>query len=390
VLLVDDTESVLLLYARQLRASGYEVLLAESGAAALVILERETPDLIVLDCMMPNMSGLEVLRKVRQMPLLADIPVIFLTAAGDEEELVNRAFEQGISDYIAKPVNRHVLVARINALIAERRSRSVEQRLDATSLASHKDLVEEVARAQSLQRAQLPQVPMRWSNWFVTGLLVPCSQVGGDLFDVVEGPGYSRVAVLIDVSGHGVASAMVASAVRAILRLLIRSLPFGEILAELNRQILASGEDHYACVGLVQLGSDEVRVANAGLPPIVVISGGEVLAEITGSGSPPGLIDGAEYDHRRFAVKSGQRIVLASDGLTEPFGGADCIAPYLNGLGLLSSAEGNDQLHLELGERLQKTLSACDAKQDDDATVLVLDCLGLALPFSETRAPRSA
>jgi len=187
VLLVDDTESVLLLYARQLRASGYEVLLAESGAAALVILERETPDLIVLDCMMPNMSGLEVLRKVRQMPLLADIPVIFLTAAGDEEELVNRAFEQGISDYIAKPVNRHVLVARINALIAERRSRSVEQRLDATSLASHKDLVEEVARAQSLQRAQLPQVPMRWSNWFVTGLLVPCSQVGGDLFDVVEG-----------------------------------------------------------------------------------------------------------------------------------------------------------------------------------------------------------
>ncbi len=374
VLIVDDTETMRRLYGRVLESKGFSVTLASGGEDALEVLEDEVPDLILLDYMMPGIGGLDLLKIVRGRPELEDIPVVFLTALGEEDEVVAQAFKLGISDYMTKPVNHHVLAARLESLISAHRARTVEVRLAAGSLADHDELLREVEGAKKLQQSQLPDLSLAWSGWRVSAFLEPCTQLGGDLYDVID-IGDARVAALIDVSGHGVAAAMVASAVRATLRLLVRTVPFHQVMPALNRQLIEGGDFHYACIALVQISASEVSIVNAGLPPVAIISGGRVVAEVVASGTPPGLVDDAEYDYETISTKPGDRIVLASDGFTEPFGHASCTAPFIEGLRLLYPSQTLEDLSADLHQRTVQLFAQRSLIPDDDVTVVVLDQL---------------
>ena len=101
VLVVDDTDSARDIATRLLRHHGAEVFQAQSGADALAMLERLTPDLILLDIAMPDMDGLEVLEKLRQDPRWKHIPVVMLTAMMNEE-YIHRALNLGASEYLLK------------------------------------------------------------------------------------------------------------------------------------------------------------------------------------------------------------------------------------------------------------------------------------------------
>jgi DNA-binding response OmpR family regulator len=375
VLLVDDTPDMLSLYGRMLGDQGYRISLADGGPEALALLEHETPDLIVLDCAMPRMSGPETLAELRRVPRLARVPVIFLTSSRDDDENVERAFALGVSDYITKPVNRHVFVARVKALIGAGGARAA-RRESANLTEAHTRLREDVDEARALQRAQLPLVPVRRQHWQVAAALEPCAEVGGDLFDIIEGSVMRPTVALIDVSGHGIAAAMVASAVRATLRLLLRTVPFDRVMSELNRQLLDGPNDHYACLALVQLDGECLHVVNAGLPPVAIVVGGAMVAEVVGSGPPAGLLADAEYEQQSFRVVAGTRIVLTSDGLTEPFGQADDIGSLMNRLSLFDDVGGDvEKLCRSLSERLRRLFGPHAISQTDDAAVVVVDCL---------------
>ncbi len=113
VLAVDDILQNLQVLGAILMDEGYEVSIAQSGIEALEALEHDTPDLILLDVMMPNMTGFEVCEKIKQNPTLAAIPIIFLTAKSEIEDIV-RGFKLGGVDYITKPFNKDELLVRIN------------------------------------------------------------------------------------------------------------------------------------------------------------------------------------------------------------------------------------------------------------------------------------
>ncbi|MES2387403.1 MAG: hybrid sensor histidine kinase/response regulator [Bacteroidota bacterium] len=113
ILVVDDTPRNLQVLGTILHEKGYEVAAARSGAQALSILEHTRPCLILLDVMMPEMDGYEVLSRIRSNPATAEIPVIFITARVEAEEVV-RGFNAGAADYIAKPFNAAELLARVN------------------------------------------------------------------------------------------------------------------------------------------------------------------------------------------------------------------------------------------------------------------------------------
>lgn len=116
ILIVDDQPKNLQLLAAVLYKNNYEVAMADSGISALEILENITPDLILLDIMMPEMDGFDVIEKIKEDDKLSDIPIIFLTAKNDNESIV-KSFEVGASDYITKPFNNGELLSRVNTHI---------------------------------------------------------------------------------------------------------------------------------------------------------------------------------------------------------------------------------------------------------------------------------
>lgn len=124
IMVVDDDEIVARTIERTLRAGGFQVVVVHSGVEALRAARRNPPDLMVLDVLMPGMDGYEVCRQVREDPLLRDLPVLFLTAKGKEEDRI-AGLQAGADDYIGKPFNLDELYLRVRAIL--RRTRRFEE-----------------------------------------------------------------------------------------------------------------------------------------------------------------------------------------------------------------------------------------------------------------------
>lgn len=131
ILLVDDSPDALGFLTEALEASGFSVLIATSGQAALSIVEKISPDLILLDAVMPQMDGFETCRKLKANPAVVQVPVIFMTGLTETEHVVH-ALESGGVDYLSKPINIDELRARIRVHLSNARSaQSARVALDA-------------------------------------------------------------------------------------------------------------------------------------------------------------------------------------------------------------------------------------------------------------------
>ena len=116
ILIVDDERDLLSVLEFNLKQAGFETLLAASGAEALAQLRRRVPDLVLLDLMLPDLSGMEVCRAVKSDPRTRHVPVMMLTAKGEEVDKVV-GFELGAEDYVTKPFSVRELVLRVKALL---------------------------------------------------------------------------------------------------------------------------------------------------------------------------------------------------------------------------------------------------------------------------------
>ena len=116
ILAVDDNKQNLSLLERALSAAGYEVLTAEDGPKALALIRSSAPDLVLLDVMMPGMSGYEVCQQIRAHEATCLLPVVMLTALTDVADRI-RGIESGADDFLSKPVNREELLTRVKSLL---------------------------------------------------------------------------------------------------------------------------------------------------------------------------------------------------------------------------------------------------------------------------------
>ncbi len=386
VLLVDDAREMRELYARGLEREGVAAMTADGARSARELLGTLTPDAILLDFGMPDMDGVSFLRELRTVPRFADVPIILLTA-NDQEKCIEEAFSAGATDYLTKPVDRRILAARVRSVI-ERRSALVRASKAAELEQQRDSLRTEIQYALDVQQRQLPRTPVVSGPWRATGALLPCNEVGGDLYDIIETPAGGRTYVLLDVSGHGVGAAMVASSVRGMLRLLLPRLSLTDVAAELNRHLCRDDTDHYVCLGMVRVDETGLSVLNAGLPPVALLYRGSVVASVSGCGAPPGLLPDSEYEAARVDADA-DTIVLASDGVTEHIGGAEDIHTALGGLHLLADdrrprrpvADGQD-----LARRVDALLRTACEPQRDDVTVLVLERLTEERPTATKEA----
>ena len=116
MLLVEDDAALAELLTWHFQREDFDVVQTPDGEEALILAQERTPDIVLLDWMVENLSGIEVCRRLRRMPTTANVPIIMLTARGEEEDRV-RGLETGADDYVTKPFSPRELIARVNAVL---------------------------------------------------------------------------------------------------------------------------------------------------------------------------------------------------------------------------------------------------------------------------------
>jgi two-component system phosphate regulon response regulator PhoB len=125
---VEDEDALATLLQYNLDKEGYEVALAQDGEEALMQVDERLPDLVVLDWMLPKVSGIEVCRRLRSRPETRNVPIILLTARGEETDRI-RGLDTGADDYVVKPFSMSELTARIRAVLRRIRPGLAEDRV---------------------------------------------------------------------------------------------------------------------------------------------------------------------------------------------------------------------------------------------------------------------
>jgi sigma-B regulation protein RsbU (phosphoserine phosphatase) len=393
LLVVDDEELNREGLARRLQRHDYEVVAAKSGREAIELLGGRRFDLVLLDIMMPGMNGLEVLKFLRRVDSLIDLPIIMVTAKGESEDMVE-ALELGANDYVTKPLDFPVVLARIRTQLALRRAvaqvRELEEKLDAHNrelraatdalTAANDRHTQDLEAAARVQRAFLPTLSPDVSGARFAWAFEPCSQLAGDYLNVFRlGDRHAGLCVL-DVSGHGVAAALVSVTLSQLLTRVacepgsVVASP-SQVAARLARELTheaAAGYTVSLLYGVLDLVTGEFRFVSAGNPGPVHLTDARPPSKMDVTGFPLG-VETREYEEQSIALKPGDRMALYSDGLT---GVRNADGEHFGTRRLLAALEGTRRLPLadHLGG-LVREVEAWRGKvpRQDDISVLVVE-----------------
>ena len=341
ILVADDSRAHLAMLSTMLRRWGYHVTEASDGLAARDLLERERFDIVLSDWSMPGLGGVDLCRRLREMPW-SDDTHFFLLAAREDKLDAAVALDAGADDFLSKPVHPAALRARINSsarLIEEsRRAALITQQLTAaldqiTRL--YDQLDSDLIEARKLQQTLVRERQRDFAGGRATLLLRPSGHVGGDLVGFFEISPRRVVLYSVDVSGHGVASAMMTARLAGLLSggspeqniALTRDAqgqrdawPPEIVAYRLNRMMLDDMQvDQYFTIvyAEVDLETGRVWLVQAGHPhPAILRQDGQV--EYLGQGGlPVGLLPDAQYQRIEAYLHPGDRLFLMSDGITE-------------------------------------------------------------------------
>jgi sigma-B regulation protein RsbU (phosphoserine phosphatase) len=329
ILVVDDEADINTILSVTLRRAGYEVISAADGLEAVEVVQRQAPDLILLDVMMPRADGLEALRRIREHAPTAHTPVIMLTAKGALTDKM-KGFERGADDYVAKPFEPAEVLARVQALLKRTaQSRVVRPLLsvlgDWFTAERMAQFGRDLEAARDIQQRLLPPVPARVAELEAGAVLRSSTIVGGDFFDIF--PMGERLGVVVgDVSGKGIPAALLMVMVRTLLREIARDLIApGEVLTRLNASLCRDmPPSMFVTVMLAALDpADPGRVvlAGGGHPdPVVVGPGrGAAVAPLGAAGGTVlGVFPDAAFGEIELTLAApGDGLVLLTDGLVE-------------------------------------------------------------------------
>jgi sigma-B regulation protein RsbU (phosphoserine phosphatase) len=320
ILIVDDVKANVDVLVQALREH-YKLSVALDGAGALRSIEKNPPDLILLDIMMPpGIDGYEVCRRVRANAATTDIPIMFLSAL-EEVRDKTRGFEAGGNDYLTKPFEMLEVKARVHSLL------KAKAYADAVREAMARDL--RIAREiqMGILPADLPAAT-RGTRLEVDAVIEPARHVGGDLYEVLRAADDRVVVALGDVSGKGIPAAMFMAVAVTVLRTLARTIADpDEILRRLNDELAEQNPRGMfvtiQCL-VFDLAQGQVTVAGAGHHQLAILSPGRPpRLAFPSSGRPAGLMPLNPIERESMALSQGDTFVLFSDGVSEAMNAAD-------------------------------------------------------------------
>lgn len=312
ILVVDDEQINRTLLRSALVDAGFRVATASSGHAGREMAHTLRPDLIILDIVMPDESGLETCDRLLADPATRDIPVIFLSGLTDVDDKV-RGFETGAVDYVTKPFAASEVVARVRLHLRMRRATQA-------LIAQQAVRISQIRDAQQAILASPADLP---GAGFAVRYL-PAHEAGGDFYDVFpvseQGFGY----FIADISGHDLAASFLTSSLKALIRQNAGPLDGpADTLRTMNsvlRTLFTPGQHLSAAYLTLARPSGKVRLALAGHPAPLLVSPSGRTTFLEAEGDLLGAFEHVHFEVLDLRPAQGERIYLYTDGLIERSG----------------------------------------------------------------------
>ncbi|MEW6710806.1 MAG: fused response regulator/phosphatase [Candidatus Riflebacteria bacterium] len=350
LLMVDDAPDNLLLLETILETQDFVNSLSLAGSASeayekLALAQQNAPiDLILMDLMMPEISGIEAIKAIRSQEVYRDVPILVVSARSETNALVE-AFEAGAVDYLIKPINEEELIVRVKSMLRlksetdhrkfhETELEEIAHELDLKNQALQSmldELHDDLEAAAKMQRSLLPDPLFSISGFDFAWYFEPCETIGGDLLNIFPAGENEAGFFIIDVSGHGIQSAMLAVSAHRMLSAwegkngIIRN-PDGtmrspeQVVSELNREFLLQKNNYQYFTMIYGVLDREKRTLNycrAGHTPLVVQAADGSIKVFDEGNIPVGLSEDSDYDRFQIELEPQSRLILFSDGITE-------------------------------------------------------------------------
>lgn len=321
ILAVDDDRVNLMVIEAMLMQMGHEPILADSGQVSLDSFHQRRPDLVLMDVMMPDMSGYDAVRAIRRFPN-GNVPIIYLSALDRPEDIVE-GLQAGGDDFVHKPIHYHLLKSKI-ALLHDRHWLYENQLRQNDILRAYAEHIE-ADLSTAIQFADNLSALERINDPAVKFLLRHAESFGGDLVAAARTPSNILHVMLSDSAGHGLTAALsIFPVVEPFYRMTAKGYDLAAVVFELNKRVRKySALPRYVAAVLVSMDplQNSVEVWNGGCPDAVLVTPGEGIARRFSSRHLPlGILAESDFDasvERHVHGRQPCQILLCSDGLTE-------------------------------------------------------------------------
>ena len=325
ILIVDDDLDILELLKMNLEPEGYNVRTADNGESAVQSACANPPDLILLDVMMPQKNGFEVIEELKNIENTKNVPVILVTARGQTEDKV-LGLDTGADDYITKPFDLREVTARVEAVLGRTRPIKYINPLmramgDKFSEEGLQQLAGHLQAAAAIQNKLLPEQAPSLEGFDIATLLQSSTSVSGDFYDFIPLNETQIGFVLGDVKGNGIPAALLMVMIRTALRLLCdeEGTP-ASILKRVNDLVVRDTEaDLFATMvyGILDVVNSTFTYSNGGhCYPFHWKNTGE-MGVLKTEGMLIGAFEEATFSSDICSLSPGDILVFYTDGITE-------------------------------------------------------------------------
>ncbi|MCP4137725.1 MAG: SpoIIE family protein phosphatase [bacterium] len=369
VLIVDDDIVNLQVVENMLSLQNYTIRKASSGPEALEQIKKEAPDIVLLDIMMPGMSGYDVSGILREKYSLFDMPIVMLTAKSRISDIV-AGFEAGANDYLPKPFDRTELLARVQTLVELKRAVKESQKLIV--------IEQQLNFARNIQMSTIPKDLPQSPYFNISACYVPAETVGGDFFNF-HPVDEKKIGILIsDVSGHGVPAALITSMVKIVFNTLksLREKPV-ELLQEMKHMLSGNIESQFITASYIFLDLEvhKLYYARAGHEPLLILKKDSLeLQKYMPHGSIIGYFKDKVCEPVDIDLETQDRIILYTDCVTEAINEDSEMYGMARFNELIKETSQNSPE--EFINRVREELSTWTGREEnfeDDLTMVVID-----------------
>lgn len=353
ILVVDDNENNRDLFTRQLQREGYQVTTATNGKEALEMIKTGEYDVVLLDLIMPELDGYQVLKQIKNDKKWQYIPVIMISAS-DEIDQVVRCIEIGAEDFLPKPFNPILLKARIGAALDRKKFRDREREyLHQVEIVSQK-LNQELEKGRQMQLNFLPPELLQITDWEISAFFKPARQVAGDFYDTFPVMENHMGLVIADVCDKGVGAALFMALFRSLIRIFAAQSSMRNLYTCWDKNKTLSPQDIIDCnsttdvtpaqvleavsltnnyvaehhgdlgmfatlfFGVLDPVSGLLTYINGGHEPLFIMNTqGEIKQQLDSTGPAVGMLPNMKFKIAEASLESGDILLGYTDGVPE-------------------------------------------------------------------------